>query len=103
MKRNKTSNRSLKFIQRNSPKNEKVKEYIKLLADNAFQLVDYNFLDIDNNIVFQIEDFILLLNEEYVELQLYKKNIKIQEFLGDSCWYQGLKFIKENFNRERRE
>lgn len=97
MKRNKFSKRSLKFIERNSPKNEKVRNYIELLVNNKFYLKDYTFLEINNEIVFKVDDIYLTLNEEYVELQLYKNSIKIKSFLGDSCWYQGLKFIKENF------
>ena len=96
MRRNKISNRSLKFIERNSPKNENVKNYINLLANNAFHLKNYAFIEKDNTIVFKIKDFILYLNEEYIELQLYKNEFKIKSFVGDSCWYQGLKFIKEN-------
>ena len=97
MKKNKFSNRSLKFIERNSPKNEKVRKYIELLANNAFKIKDYIFLETEDNMVLQIQDSYLILNEEYIELQLYKDNIKIKTFYGDSCWYQGLKFVKENF------
>ena len=98
MKRNKASNRSIRFIQRNSPKNQKTKEYINTLANNAFGLKDYKFIHTEDNVVFQIYNIFLVLDEEFIELQLYEDNKKIASFLGDSCWYQGLKFIKENFN-----
>lgn len=97
MKRDKFSNRSLKFIERNSPKNETVRRYINTLATKAFGLKNYSFTEKNNNIIFCIKDFYFILNEEYVELQLYRNQEKINSFLGDSCWYQGLKFLKENF------
>lgn len=105
MKRNRISNRSLKFIERNSPKSEKVRKYINNLATKAFGLKQYDFIEIENNMVFYIEGYYLVLDETYIELQLYKNGIKINSFLGDSCWYQGLKFITENLKilNERRE
>jgi hypothetical protein len=99
LKKNKFSKRSLKFIERNSPKNKKTRDYIDTLAQKAFQLNNYLFIENKKNVFFKIENYILVLNEEYVELQLYKNNIKIQTFLGDSCWYQGLKFIKEDLKK----
>lgn len=97
MKKNKFSNRSLKFIERNSPKNEKVRTYIQLLAEKVFHLSNYDFIQSENDVIFKIQDCTLVLNEDYVELHLYKNKVKVQTFVGDSCWYQGLKFIKENF------
>lgn len=105
MRRNQISNRSLKFIERNSPKNDKVKSYIEMLITKVFNIEDYIFIEVNNNFGLKIKNFVLLLNEEYIELQLYHNDIKLRSFLGDGCWYQGLKFIK-NFlehNIERRE
>lgn len=100
MKRNKFSQRSLKFIERNSLSNAKTINYVTSLATKAFEFTNIqvvNFLNTTALCIIENQDkFYFVLNTEYIELQLYYNNIKIQEFQGDSCWYQGLKFLKHN-------
>ena len=100
MRRNKFSNRSLNFIKRNSLENAKVTEYVASLSSNVFKITNFEFVKFYNTIALCVisnkKKYYFIVNEEYIELQLYYNHTKIKSFQGDGCWYQGLKFIKDN-------
>lgn len=104
MKKNSSSARSLKFIQRNNPENLKVKEYIKNLSEKYFEINFYEFINFKEQLSYKIsvdeKDLILFFDKNDVELKLFQDEILIEKFYNDSCWYQGLKFIKENFLKQ---
>ena len=107
LRRNKFSNRSLNFIKRNSLENIKTIEYVTSLASNVFKISNFEFTKIYNNtalcIILNKNKYYFILDKEYIELQLYRNRLKIKSFQGDSCWYQGLKFFKNNIPNPYKE
>ena len=100
MRRNKFSNRSLNFIKRNSLENPKTMQYVTSLASSVFRISDFEFVKFYNTTALCVTSnkkrYYFILDKEYIELQLYQNHLKIKAFQGDSCWYQGLKFLKNN-------
>ena len=95
MKKNSLSNRSLKFLERNDLNNFNVKTYVISLLENFFVIKNYDFKQTKYGLGLFIKDYALCVDKEYIELKLFYKNNLIQTFLGDSCWFQALKFIKQ--------
>lgn len=95
MKKNILSNRSLKFLERNDLKNETVRNYVISLLENFFLIEDYDFKQTDYGLGLFIKDYVLYIDKEYIELKVFYNNTLLKTFLGDSCWFQALKFIKK--------
>ena len=95
MKKNILSNRSLKFLERNDLENESAKDYVVSLLENFFTIQDYDFKQKKYGLSLFIGEYVLCVDKQYIELKLFYKNNLIQTFLGDSCWFQALKFIKQ--------
>ena len=100
MRRDKFSKRSLNFIKRNSLENTRTVQYVASLALEVFKISNFKFVNFKNTIALCIgsnkNKYYFIINKEYIELQLYYNHTKIKSFQGDSCWYQGLKFLKDN-------
>ena len=100
MRRNKFSNRSLNFIKRNSLENTNAIQYVASLASKTFEISNFEFVEFYNTIALCIisnkNKYYFIVDKKYIELQLYHNHRKIKNFQGDGCWYQGLKFIKDN-------
>ena len=87
--------RSVKFIERNNLENEKVKNYVISLIEDVFKINNYYFKKHQKyGMCLCIQDYMFFLDKEFIELKLLKKNKIEHIFCGDSCWYQGLKYIK---------
>lgn len=95
MKKNILSNRSLKFLERNDLNNEEAKNYVISLLENFFLIKNYEFKQTKYGLSLFIKGYTLCIDKEYIELKLFYNNSLIKTFLGDSCWFQALKFIKQ--------
>lgn len=95
MKKNILSNRSLKFLERNDLENESAKDYVVSLLENFFLIKDYDFKQTNYGLGLFIKDYVLYIDKEYIELKVFYNNTLLKTFLGDSCWFQALKFIKQ--------
>ena len=95
MKKNILSNRSLKFLERNDLENESVRDYVVSLLENFFLIKDYDFKQTNYGLGLFIKDYVLYIDKEYIELKVFYNNTLLKTFLGDSCWFQALKFIKQ--------
>ena len=101
MKKSKFSTRTLKFIGRNNPEILKVREYIENLSKKYFEIDFYEFINFREQLSYKVvinnKNLILFFDRDNAELKLFENNIEIEKFYNDSCWYQGLKFIKKNY------
>ena len=95
MKKNILYNRSLKFLERNDLENESAKDYVVSLLENFFLIKDYDFKQTNYGLGLFIKDYVLYIDKEYIELKVFYNNTLLKTFLGDSCWFQALKFIKQ--------
>ena len=95
MKKNILSNRSLKFLERNDLENESAREYVVSLLENFFLIKNYDFKQTNYGLGLFIKDYVLYIDKEYIELKVFYNNTLLKTFLGDSCWFQALKFIKQ--------
>lgn len=97
MKKTPLSIRSIRFIERNNLENEKVKNYVTSLIENVFKINEYCFkIHEVYGTCLCVNNYIFFLDKKYIELKLLKEEKVIKLFYGDSCWYQGLKYLKDN-------
>lgn len=95
MKKNILSKRSIRFLERNDLNNYEVKNYIISLLENFFLIRDYEFKLTKYGLSLNVQNYVLCIDKEYIELKVFYNDKLIKTFLGDSCWFQALKFIKE--------
>lgn len=95
MKKNSLSNRSLKFLERNELDNCSVRDYVISLLENFFLIKDYDFKQTEYGLGLKLQNYILCIDKEYIELKVFQNDNLIKTFLGDGCWFQAIKFIKE--------
>lgn len=95
MKKNVFSNRSIKFLERNDLNNCEVKDYVISLLENLFLIKNYEFKQTNYGLGLKVDNYILCIDKKYVELKVFYNNNLIKTFLGDSCWFQAIKFIKK--------
>lgn len=95
MKKNNLSKRSIKFLERNNLDKYETKNYVISLLENFFSIKDYKFKQTNYGLGLNIQEYVLCIDKEYIELKVFYKNNLIKTFLGDSCWFQAIKFIKE--------
>lgn len=95
MKKNIYSKRSLNFLQRNDLNNEAAREYVESLLENFFSITNYRIEPTNYGIGLLYKDYILYIDKEYIELKVLYKNHIVKTFVGDSCWFQAIKFIKQ--------
>lgn len=87
---------------RNSLEYEKVRDYVTNLVFVIFGISNFDFVNFKDTIALHLKtskdlNLYLFLDKENIELLLSNQNQIIKKFKNDSCWYQGLKFVFENY------
>lgn len=106
MKRQSSSSRSLKWIQRNSLDNVACLEYVKDLCSNIFNFDKFEIIRNENSemglrISYKGKEFEIKTNKEDVCLNLYdiSDDIRVRSktvFTGDSCWFSCFEWMGKN-------
>ena len=102
MKRNCNSNRSKKWFNRNNLSNLYCKYYVENLCNIEFEFDYYEFIKYKGynalHIIFDHSDYFLYADEYEVSLisikELNNKELSVEKFDGDTCWYDSLFWIK---------
>lgn len=107
LNRNALSNRSAKWLQRNSLSNDGCRNYVKDLCDCVFDIKEYKIEeycgDYSLYITYGLYSYIIYTNKSSVCLNVADKKINEEKyymisnktFVGDKCWYDCLEWIHQ--------
>lgn len=111
MKRNLQSNRSKKWIERNSLNNPECERYVRKLCDSYFELPIYKIGEYDSDekalwITYGCFSYIIEVDRKNVNLKVFESknhskgnnyHVLKKTFVGDTCWYESLSWVKNKY------